>query len=257
MKSDTAAAAVKQMNPSIRITPHQNRVGPDTERVYDDDFFESLDGVANALDNVDARKKTRRLSVHWSPRLAVCRWIPSLRASLAALFFFVVQVCTWIGGACTTANLYWSPAHWEPKATSRLWSPSSQNPTAPARTRLKSPSPSAPSKTSPTPSSTRCRWVSGEAVCRSQSFWIWLWNIEMASWDGRNLDEMFFCSDLVSKNVKANYKIMITLLLSFLVSCLQWARDEFEGLFKQPPESAMQYLTWVSSFIMQFQNDQF
>lgn len=58
MKSDTAAAAVKKMNPSIRITGHQNRVGPDTERVYDDDFFESLDGVANALDNVDARKMT-------------------------------------------------------------------------------------------------------------------------------------------------------------------------------------------------------
>lgn len=59
MKSDTAAMAVKQMNPSIKITPHQNRVGPDTERVYDDDFFESLDGVANALDNVDARKINR------------------------------------------------------------------------------------------------------------------------------------------------------------------------------------------------------
>lgn len=60
MKSDTAAAAVKQMNPSIKITGHQNRVGPDTERVYDDDFFESLDGVANALDNVDARKRLRK-----------------------------------------------------------------------------------------------------------------------------------------------------------------------------------------------------
>lgn len=60
MKSDTAAAAVKQMNPSIRITGHQNRVGPDTERIYDDDFFESLDGVANALDNVDARKRTEK-----------------------------------------------------------------------------------------------------------------------------------------------------------------------------------------------------
>ncbi|XP_075993676.1 ubiquitin-like modifier-activating enzyme 1 [Genypterus blacodes] len=55
MKSETAAAAVKQMNPSIKITGHQNRVGPDTERIYDDDFFESLDGVANALDNVEAR----------------------------------------------------------------------------------------------------------------------------------------------------------------------------------------------------------
>lgn len=57
MKSETAAAAVKQMNPSFNITGHQNRVGPDTERVYDDDFFESLNGVANALDNVDARKE--------------------------------------------------------------------------------------------------------------------------------------------------------------------------------------------------------
>lgn len=56
MKSQTAAAAVKQMNPSIRITGHQNRVGPDTEKVYDDDFFESLNGVTNALDNVDARE---------------------------------------------------------------------------------------------------------------------------------------------------------------------------------------------------------
>lgn len=55
MKSDTAAAAVKEMNPNINIVSHQDRVGPDTERVYDDDFFENLDGVANALDNVDAR----------------------------------------------------------------------------------------------------------------------------------------------------------------------------------------------------------
>lgn len=56
LKSDTAAAAVRQMNPHIMVTSHQNRVGPDTERVYDDDFFQNLDGVANALDNVDARE---------------------------------------------------------------------------------------------------------------------------------------------------------------------------------------------------------
>uniref|UniRef100_A0A7N6C3K4 E1 ubiquitin-activating enzyme n=1 Tax=Anabas testudineus TaxID=64144 RepID=A0A7N6C3K4_ANATE len=65
MKSDTAAAAVKQMNPSIKITGHQNRVGPDTERIYDDDFFESLDGVANALDNVDARMYMDRRCVYY------------------------------------------------------------------------------------------------------------------------------------------------------------------------------------------------
>ena len=44
------------MNPNVRITAHQNRVGGETEAVYDDSVFEALDGVANALDNVDARK---------------------------------------------------------------------------------------------------------------------------------------------------------------------------------------------------------
>ena len=56
LKSETAAAAVRDINPHIRIFSHQNRVGPETEHVYDDDFFQKLDGVANALDNVDARK---------------------------------------------------------------------------------------------------------------------------------------------------------------------------------------------------------
>ncbi len=44
------------MNPAFKIEPHENRVGPDTENIYTDDFFEGLDGVANALDNVDASK---------------------------------------------------------------------------------------------------------------------------------------------------------------------------------------------------------
>lgn len=56
MKSKVASIAVKKMNPDVNIEAHQNRVGPETEVVYDDDFFESLDGVANALDNIDASK---------------------------------------------------------------------------------------------------------------------------------------------------------------------------------------------------------
>ena len=44
------------MNPSLNAIAHQNRVGHETENVYNDAFFESLDGVANALDNVDASK---------------------------------------------------------------------------------------------------------------------------------------------------------------------------------------------------------
>lgn len=44
------------MNPNVQITAHQNRVGGETEHVYDDSFFEALDGVTNALDNVTASK---------------------------------------------------------------------------------------------------------------------------------------------------------------------------------------------------------
>ena len=44
------------MNPGCNVVAHENRVGPDTENIYTDEFFERLDGVANALDNVDASK---------------------------------------------------------------------------------------------------------------------------------------------------------------------------------------------------------
>ncbi|KAK7490564.1 hypothetical protein BaRGS_00018167 [Batillaria attramentaria] len=54
-KSVTAANAVMTMNPAIKVKAREDRVGPETEAVFTDEFFESLDGVANALDNVDAR----------------------------------------------------------------------------------------------------------------------------------------------------------------------------------------------------------
>lgn len=53
------------MNPYVNITAHENRVGPETEGVYDDIFFEALDGVANALDNVDARIYMDRRCVYY------------------------------------------------------------------------------------------------------------------------------------------------------------------------------------------------
>ncbi|KAJ2725602.1 E1 ubiquitin-activating protein [Coemansia sp. D1744] len=58
LKSDTAAEAVAKMNPDIagKIATHQDRVGLETEVVYNDEFYESIDGVTNALDNVVARK---------------------------------------------------------------------------------------------------------------------------------------------------------------------------------------------------------
>ncbi|XP_078494377.1 ubiquitin-like modifier-activating enzyme 1 [Ciona intestinalis] len=65
LKSQCAGDAVKKMNPLARIISHENRVGPETESVYTDDFFENLDGVANALDNVQARIYMDRRCVYY------------------------------------------------------------------------------------------------------------------------------------------------------------------------------------------------
>ncbi|KAK0135917.1 Ubiquitin-like modifier-activating enzyme 1 [Merluccius polli] len=54
-KSTVAAQAVREMNPHVNITAHQNRLDPDSERIYDGRFFRALDGVVAALDNVEAR----------------------------------------------------------------------------------------------------------------------------------------------------------------------------------------------------------
>lgn len=64
-KAECAANAVKKMNSDVKIEVHKDRVGPETEKVYDDDFFERLDGVANALDNVDARLYMDRRCVYY------------------------------------------------------------------------------------------------------------------------------------------------------------------------------------------------
>ncbi|XP_049873613.1 ubiquitin-like modifier-activating enzyme 1 [Pectinophora gossypiella] len=64
-KSSTAAKVIKRMNPSMNVLAQENRVCPETEAVYDDQFFEELDGVANALDNVDARIYMDRRCVYY------------------------------------------------------------------------------------------------------------------------------------------------------------------------------------------------
>lgn len=65
LKSDTACKAVKDMNPDINVTSHQNRVGPETEKIYTDEFFANVNGVANALDNIDARTYMDRRCVYY------------------------------------------------------------------------------------------------------------------------------------------------------------------------------------------------
>lgn len=54
-KSTVSAAAAVHINPSLKISPLQNRVSPETEDVFNDAFWENLDVVINALDNVNAR----------------------------------------------------------------------------------------------------------------------------------------------------------------------------------------------------------
>lgn len=57
-KSRTAAEAACQINPDMKghLRPRLDRVGAETENIFDDTFFAPLDFVANALDNMEARK---------------------------------------------------------------------------------------------------------------------------------------------------------------------------------------------------------
>lgn len=55
-KSLTAAEAAFRINPAVTIEAKTDRVGEDTENVFNSEFFENLTFVTNALDNVQARK---------------------------------------------------------------------------------------------------------------------------------------------------------------------------------------------------------
>lgn len=54
-KSTTAVRAANRMNPSFRGIAYEQKVATDTEHIFNDDFYEGLDVVCTALDNVEAR----------------------------------------------------------------------------------------------------------------------------------------------------------------------------------------------------------
>lgn len=66
-KSEVAAEAVCAMNPDLKgkINAKIDKVGPETEEIFNDSFWESLDFVTNALDNVDARTYVDRRCVFY------------------------------------------------------------------------------------------------------------------------------------------------------------------------------------------------
>lgn len=68
-KSTAAAAAICQMNPGVKVTAHETRVGPETESTFNDAFWESLSGVCNALDNVQARLYVDQRCVYYMKSL--------------------------------------------------------------------------------------------------------------------------------------------------------------------------------------------
>lgn len=65
MKSDCAAEAVQAMNPDMKgnIVTMKDKVGAETEDIFNEKFWENLDLVTNALDNVDARTYVDRRCV--------------------------------------------------------------------------------------------------------------------------------------------------------------------------------------------------
>ncbi|KIY01325.1 uncharacterized protein Z520_02877 [Fonsecaea multimorphosa CBS 102226] len=64
-KSVAAAAAVQAMNPDLKgkITTMTDRIGPDSEDIFNEAFWKQLDVVTNALDNVEARTYVDRRCV--------------------------------------------------------------------------------------------------------------------------------------------------------------------------------------------------
>ena len=70
-KAITAAHAAIAMNTQLRgkVHAHMDRVAADTEHIYNDEFFGALDGVANALDNIDARKYVDKRCVYFRKSL--------------------------------------------------------------------------------------------------------------------------------------------------------------------------------------------
>ncbi|KRY23477.1 Ubiquitin-like modifier-activating enzyme 1 [Trichinella patagoniensis] len=64
-KAEVAGKVAKTFNSQLNVVAMCERVGTGTENIFDDAFFEKLDGVANALDNIEARTYVDRRCVYY------------------------------------------------------------------------------------------------------------------------------------------------------------------------------------------------
>ena len=104
MKSKVASEAVKAMNPEMNITAFVEGVLPATEHIYDDIFFNALNGVVNALDNVKARKlfpskkwahpRATHLVKYFSQRWFGL-WVPIISSQLMVFFLKKFRPMGW------------------------------------------------------------------------------------------------------------------------------------------------------------------
>ncbi|KAF2709122.1 ubiquitin-activating enzyme E1, partial [Pleomassaria siparia CBS 279.74] len=71
LKATAAASAVQAMNPDLKgkIETMSEKVGPDTEHIFNENFWNNLDAVTNALDNVEARTYVDRRCVFFRKSL--------------------------------------------------------------------------------------------------------------------------------------------------------------------------------------------
>lgn len=68
-KAVTACTKAKDMNPDLKVTTYQAFVCPETEDQFNDDFWDSLDFIVNAVDNIKARLYVDRQCVWYNKPL--------------------------------------------------------------------------------------------------------------------------------------------------------------------------------------------
>ena len=113
LKSTTAGEKVKEMNPGFKVKTYETRVGMDTENVFGDDFFENLDGVCNALDNVQV------CFIQFDIRNAIHVFSFAIHRLKSGAQTRCRHALTWTSAAFTCTNRFLKVARLVPKAMSR------------------------------------------------------------------------------------------------------------------------------------------
>ncbi|CAF3985601.1 unnamed protein product [Rotaria sordida] len=90
MKSIVAAQSIKVINPNMHIHAYVDGVLPETEHIYNDHFFQQLDGLVTAVDNVKTRQYIDRHCVYYRKPL-VDSGIFGTKASVQVVVPFLTE----------------------------------------------------------------------------------------------------------------------------------------------------------------------